>query len=256
MPKLQSAGRGVQGGGLPTLRYVQPSFRASLPALRGENRSEGTVGEGSLRRMGPCAPVGLASRGHRRSVRTGGQQLLGKRCDHDGDRCAGPWPFTTRAVSWPCSRSCRLRPATRSSGWLDRYPFPALPDGSDPAPYPPKLLPGERFLTYSCPQGLLVLDLWSCPGLSAKDHGPQYRLIRCQRRSLAAAPIPLDESRIGLLTRDGTSDGHFRWTVWDLSNKTLTDAELSSRLDSRETKISRIFRGYARAAELSWLTTD
>lgn len=119
---------------------------------------------------------------------------------------------------------------------LDRYPFPALPDGSDPAPYPPKLLPGERYLAYSCPQGVLVLDLWSCPGLSAKDLGPQYRLIRCQRRSLAAAPIPLDESRIGLLTRDRSGDGHFRWAVWDLSNKDLTDAELSSRLDSRETK--------------------
>lgn len=116
----------------------------------------------------------------------------------------------------------------------DEYPFPDLPDGSHPAPYPPTLLPDARHLMYSCPQGVLVLDLWSCHGLSAKDDNPRYRLIECRHRSLAAAPIPLDRSHIGLLTRGRTSDKDFRWAVWDLSRPREADAEFKARLDSVE----------------------
>jgi hypothetical protein len=115
---------------------------------------------------------------------------------------------------------------------MDRYPFPASSDGAHPPPYPPVLLPGDRHLMYSCPQGILVLDLWSCQGLSAKDNDPRCRLVRCQRRSLASAPIPLNASQIGLVTRDRTNEGHFRWSVWDLSKESRSDAEFSARLDS------------------------
>ncbi len=141
----------------------------------------------------------------------------------------------------------RVVPAATGDPFLwemEWYPFPASPDGSHPAPYPPMLLSGDRYLMYSCPQGMLVLDLWSCPRLSAKSNESRYRLIRCRRRSLATAPIPLGESRIGLLTRDWTKEGHFEWAVWDLSNKDLTDAAFSSRLDSEETQD---------AAPLSWI---
>jgi len=121
--------------------------------------------------------------------------------------------------------------------WVEeRGAFPRPPDGSDPVSYTPVLLPDERHLLYSGPQGLLALDLWSCHGLSAKDNDPQYRSVRCARRSIVAPPIPLGDGRIGLLTRgwSRTEALHFRWAVWDLSAPKEQDAEFSTRLDSED----------------------
>jgi hypothetical protein len=118
-----------------------------------------------------------------------------------------------------------------------RYPFPAPSDGFYQTPTAPMLLPGERYLVYSCAQGVLVLDLWSCQGLSAKDNVPKHRLIRCHRRSLVAAPIALGNGRIGLVLRDWSSTDElpFRWAVWDLETPDGRDREFESGLDSPQT---------------------
>jgi hypothetical protein len=121
----------------------------------------------------------------------------------------------------------------------ERDPLPRPPDGSDQVAYTPVLLPDERHLLYSSPQGLLALDLWSCHELSAKDNNPKYRSVRCARRSIVALPIPLGNDQIGLLTRgrSRTDDRHFRWAVWDLSAPPENDAEFSARLDSEDLKL-------------------
>ena len=119
---------------------------------------------------------------------------------------------------------------------FDNDPFPTAPDGSFPAPYRPMLLPGERYLVYSSRQGFLVLDLWSCQGLSAKDANPRFRLITCKRRWLARAPVALDEHRIGLLLkgRSRTDEAPFRWAVWDLRTPRDSDFAFAARLDSED----------------------
>ena len=113
-------------------------------------------------------------------------------------------------------------------------PFPPSPDRPVPAPHTPRLLPGERYLMYSSPQGVLVLDLWSCHELSAKDNEPEYRIIQLKNRSLIVPPIALDEHRIGLLTRgwSRTTELPYRWAVWDRSLPKEKDAERSAFLET------------------------
>ena len=170
---------------LPRFGHVQSSLRASLPALQRENHSDGGLekpdatdgtwspGRSLLPRSSPICRK-WRPRTYRAAYAT---MVAGALAVHQ----AGHFLALLKVV--PRDRE----PVSLGGG---PYPFLALPDGSEPAPYPPMLLPGDRYLMYSCPQGMLVLDLWSCHGLSAKDNDPQYRLIRCQHRSLAAAPIP------------------------------------------------------------------
>lgn len=132
--------------------------------------------------------------------------------------------------------------------WSLEDPFPELPEresrlieGLDvrqrpPRVYPPRLLPDERRLLYAGRQGMLVLDLWSCGGLSAHEDAPRYRLVSCRRRSIVAPPVVLDETRIGVLTQswERPADRPFAWTVWDLSRPPAEDAEVSDHLDDDE----------------------
>ena len=113
-------------------------------------------------------------------------------------------------------------------------PFPASPDGMASPPNTPTLLPDQRHVMFSCPQGVLVLDLWSCHGIAAKDNDPRVRLIRVEQRSLVVPPIPLDEHRIGLVTRGwgDLSKTPYRWAVWDRSLPPEKDAELAARLET------------------------
>jgi hypothetical protein len=135
----------------------------------------------------------------------------------------------------------KVKPGARGDALLwvwdeRRYPFPDPSDGLYYL-YAPMLLPGERYLVYSCAEGVLVLDLWSCQGLSAKDNVPKHRLIRCKHRSLVAAPIAVGNGRIGLVLKDWSSTDAlpFRWAVWDLETPDGRDREFESGLDSPQT---------------------
>lgn len=111
-------------------------------------------------------------------------------------------------------------------------PFPESPFGGPSPPNTPTLLPDERRLMFSCPQGVLLLDLWSCHGISAKDNAARVRVLRLSRRSLVVPPIPLDPSRIGLLSRGPGESSPYRWTIWDIARPESEDASVASELNS------------------------
>jgi hypothetical protein len=120
--------------------------------------------------------------------------------------------------------------------WDAPETFPVIPGGSEAPPNVPTLLPDERRLMFSSLQGILILDLWSCHGISAKDREPRTRVLRLRERSIVVPPIPLDENKIGLVTR-GWSDTQampYRWSIWDLSRPEHLDATVSAALDTED----------------------
>jgi hypothetical protein len=108
--------------------------------------------------------------------------------------------------------------------WIRRCEEPSTPGQVAEVPFDPMLLPGGRFLAFSRPSRLMVLDLWGCAGLSASEEVPP-EVIEFREAPLAAPPIPLAGPTLGLLIGDANSG--YRWRVWSVESPALEAENLA-----------------------------
>jgi hypothetical protein len=128
-----------------------------------------------------------------------------------------------------------VRPFSRSEqGRAFDLREPEGPTTSVPA-HDPTILPGGRFLLLADRREVSVIDLWDTEISVQATTGLARKRLRPDG-PIACGPIPLGESRIGLILG---SSAPFSWQVWDLNESEASPA--AARSSIRMPKISGEF---------------
>ncbi|CAN5657686.1 hypothetical protein BH23PLA1_BH23PLA1_13940 [soil metagenome] len=202
----------------PFVRYCRRCCRDSTPEPSWNEASEAWE---RSRRVGWDQPLDLAREPQRLrelGTRSGQEAQLARpvlaivqgvlalhECRADGDHLA------------------LLRPLASGEVSPEIWEFSApLVSRAKEVPFDPMLLPGGRFLVFSRPGRLILLDLWGCSGLSAYEEVAP-RIVELTDRPLASPPRSLGGGVLGLISREVEV---YRWRCLDVSaDRSLGEAE-------------------------------